>query len=77
MRRVDGDALGTVRGDGVPEVEVFRDVLRREDGASPAARSEALDHDGAVAPDVGDPPAVAVLHPPAAHRPDACGRSGA
>ena len=28
VRRVDGDALGTVRGDGVPEVEVFRDVLR-------------------------------------------------
>ena len=37
VRRVDGDALGTMRGDGVPEVEVLGDVLRREDGASPDA----------------------------------------
>ena len=35
VRRVDGDALGTVRGHGVPEVEVFGDVLRREHCLAP------------------------------------------
>ena len=49
-----------------PRSRCSRDVLRWQDCLARRRGSEAVDHDGAVAPDVGDPPAVAVLDPPAA-----------
>ena len=73
---VDGDALGPVRGDGVPEVDVLGDVLRWQHRLAATPRIEPLDQHRAVAADVGDPPAVAVLDPAAARRPEACGRCG-
>ena len=72
--RVDGDALGAVGGDGVAEVEVLADVLGGQHGLAPTSRVEAVDDDRAVAADVGDAPAVAVLHPAAATSSGGCGR---
>jgi len=58
---VGGLALGGVDGGGVPEVDVFADVLG---GQNDGARElQVLDAEAAVGADGVDPPAVAVLDP--------------
>ena len=66
VRGVDGGALGTVDGAGVPELHVLRDVVgrQRERGANPAGVvTRACNVEVAVAVDVPDDPAVPVLDP--------------
>ncbi len=58
---VHGDALGAVDGGGVPELDGGGDVLRGQGQVVPGA--DVFDRQRAVAGDVLDSPAVAVLDP--------------
>src|SRR5262249_29947718 len=58
---VGGAALGGVHGGGVPELDVLRDVLRRQ--PDPKVRLKVPGVEAAVHSDAGDGPAVAVLDP--------------
>ncbi len=65
---IGGDALGGVDGGGVAELDMLGHVRRGQDRVQP--RGRVPHRQGAVGPDVGDDPAVAVLHPVGATHPE-------